>query len=70
MGRQIINTKRKGTSPRTILRLVILVVLLIAIAIGTFFWLHRHAAATAWNGAAMRVQTFAFAARGFALQRV
>jgi flagellar basal body-associated protein FliL len=59
LGRQIINTKRKGMSPRTILRLVILVVLLIAIAIGTFFWLHGHAAATAWSGATYR-QAFVF----------
>ncbi len=48
MGRQIINTKRKGVSPRTVLRLVILAVLLIAIAVGTFFWLHSHAAVTAF----------------------
>ena len=48
MGRQIINTKRKGLSPRTILRLVILAILLVALAIGTFFWLHGHAAVTAF----------------------
>jgi hypothetical protein len=49
LGRQIINTKRKGLSPRTVLRLVVLAVLLVAIAVGAFFWLHGHAAATAWE---------------------
>ena len=67
MGRQIINTKRKGLSPRTFLRLVILAVLLVALAIGTYFWLHRHAAATAWQAVAA-IEAFVFSAGGLALR--
>jgi hypothetical protein len=41
LGRQIINTKRSGPSPRTILRAVIFAVVLIVVAVAAFVWLER-----------------------------
>ena len=41
MGRQIINTKRSGPSPRAMLRAVILAVVLVIIAVTAFVWLER-----------------------------
>jgi hypothetical protein len=41
LGRQIINTKRSGPSPRTILRAVIFAVVLVSVAVVAFVWLER-----------------------------
>jgi hypothetical protein len=55
LGRQIINTKRKGLSPRFKLRLAVLAVVLVVIAVGVYLWLHGHAASVAFVSTAARL---------------